>query len=151
MSFRLAANATRNGFVWILLRSTYTTFTTSRLLNFILPRRSIHVLPHSCGISNCVVATATAKNVGRRSLSTKITAENIPIATYDEIMDLPNHPEILLVDVRERRELRENGEIPDCINIPRKSQRLHLNPINTTCMNNGNSKIVQYLYLQSAN
>lgn len=132
MSFRLAAKATRNGFVWILLRSTYTTITTSRLVNFILPRRSFHVLTQSSGVSNCAVATATARKVdqsGRRTLSTKITAENIPIATYDDIMDLRNHPETLLVDVREPKELREMGEIPNSINIPRELQLLQPNLI----------------------
>lgn len=127
MSFRLAAKATRNGFVWILLRSTYTTITTSRLVNFILPRRSFHVLTQSSGVSNCAVATATSRKIdqsNRRTLSTKITAENIPIATYDDIMDLPNHPKTLLVDVREPKELRETGEIPNCINIPRELQLL---------------------------
>lgn len=136
MSFRLAAKATCNGFVWILFRSTYTTITSSRLVNFILPRRSFHV--NSCGISNCVVASATARNVGQssqRAFSTKITAENIPIATYDDIKDLPNHPETLLIDVREPSELRKNGQIPNNINIPRELSLLQPSPNHITCMN----------------
>lgn len=45
----------------------------------------------------------------------------IPIASYDEVADLPNHPEVLLVDVREPSELQETGRIPTSINVPRKS------------------------------
>lgn len=44
----------------------------------------------------------------------------IPIVLYDEIKDLPNHPEKLLVDVREPNELAETGRIPTSINIPCK-------------------------------
>ena len=40
------------------------------------------------------------------------------IAYYDEIKDLPNYPEILLIDVREPYELEETGSIPTSINIP---------------------------------
>lgn len=119
MSFRLTTRA--NSFVWLLLRSTYTKITSSRLVDFISPRRSFHVLTNSRGLPNC--AAAAAKIVDqpcRRTLSTKITEENVPIATYHDIKDLPNHPETLLIDVREPHELRQNGEIPDCINIPRE-------------------------------
>lgn len=45
----------------------------------------------------------------------------IKIAAYDEIKDLPNHPEKLLIDVREPHELENTGRIPTSINIPRKS------------------------------
>lgn len=50
----------------------------------------------------------------------KSTAEPtaIPIVYYDEIKDLPNHPEKLLIDVREPQELSETGKIPSSINIP---------------------------------
>lgn len=43
-----------------------------------------------------------------------------PIATYEEVKDLPNHPEKLLIDVREPHELQETGKIPTSINIPCK-------------------------------
>lgn len=43
-----------------------------------------------------------------------------PIATYEEIKDLPNHPEKLLIDVRESDELL-GGKIPTSINIPCES------------------------------
>lgn len=43
---------------------------------------------------------------------------DIMIASYEEVKDLPNHPEILLIDVREPEELRETGQIPTSINIP---------------------------------
>lgn len=49
-----------------------------------------------------------------------ITMAEIPIASYDEIKDLPNHPEKLLIDVREPHELENTGQIPTSINIPRK-------------------------------
>ncbi|XP_052894555.1 rhodanese domain-containing protein CG4456 isoform X3 [Anopheles moucheti] len=40
------------------------------------------------------------------------------IATYEEVLDLPNHPEKLLIDVRNPDELAETGKIPTSINIP---------------------------------
>ncbi|XP_053684047.1 rhodanese domain-containing protein CG4456-like isoform X2 [Sabethes cyaneus] len=40
------------------------------------------------------------------------------IATYEEVLDLPNHPEKLLIDVRGADELAETGQIPTSINIP---------------------------------
>lgn len=43
-----------------------------------------------------------------------------PIATYEEVKDLPNHPQKLLIDVREPKELQETGQIPTSINIPCK-------------------------------
>ncbi|CAO1305562.1 unnamed protein product [Diamesa hyperborea] len=42
----------------------------------------------------------------------------IPIATYDEVKDLPNHPEKLLIDVREPQEIVDTGIIPTSVNIP---------------------------------
>jgi 3-mercaptopyruvate sulfurtransferase SseA len=42
------------------------------------------------------------------------------IATYEEVKDLPNHPEKLLIDVRNPDELVETGKIPTSINIPCK-------------------------------
>lgn len=41
-------------------------------------------------------------------------------ATIDEIEDLPNHPEVLLIDVRDPPEIKSTGSIPTSINIPRK-------------------------------
>lgn len=41
-------------------------------------------------------------------------------ATYEQIKDLPNHPEKMLIDVREPHELAETGVIPTSINIPRE-------------------------------
>lgn len=43
-----------------------------------------------------------------------------PIATYEEIKNLPNDPHKLLIDVREPHELQETGKIPTSINIPCK-------------------------------
>lgn len=48
--------------------------------------------------------------------STLTSAQDI--AFYEEIKDLPNHPEILLIDVREPYEIEETGSIPTSINIP---------------------------------
>lgn len=45
---------------------------------------------------------------------------SVPIATYEEVKDLPNHPEKLLIDVREPAEIAETGSIPTAINIPCK-------------------------------
>lgn len=44
----------------------------------------------------------------------------IPVVYYDEIKNLPNHPEKALIDVREPNELLEFGRIPTSINVPRK-------------------------------
>lgn len=48
------------------------------------------------------------------------TMVQVPIATYEEVKDLPNHPETLLIDVREPAEIAETGSIPTSINIPCK-------------------------------
>ncbi|EAT42734.1 AAEL005759-PA [Aedes aegypti] len=40
------------------------------------------------------------------------------VATYEEIIDLPNHPEKLLIDVRKPEEISCTGSIPTSINIP---------------------------------
>lgn len=47
-----------------------------------------------------------------------LTSTAQEIVYYEEIKDLPNHPEILLIDVREPSELQETGQIPTSINIP---------------------------------
>lgn len=49
-----------------------------------------------------------------------LTASAQGIATYEEIKDLPNRPEILLIDVREPFEIEQTGIIPTAINIPCK-------------------------------
>uniref|UniRef100_A0A182SVB7 Rhodanese domain-containing protein n=1 Tax=Anopheles maculatus TaxID=74869 RepID=A0A182SVB7_9DIPT len=46
------------------------------------------------------------------------SVSRMSIATYEEVLDLPNHPEKLLVDVRNPDELAETGKIPTSINIP---------------------------------
>lgn len=42
------------------------------------------------------------------------------IVYYEEIKKLSQHPEILLIDVREPKELQETGVVPTSINIPCK-------------------------------
>lgn len=53
-------------------------------------------------------------------LSSSEIMTSVPIATYEEVKDLPNHPEKLLIDVREPAEIAETGSIPTSINIPCK-------------------------------
>lgn len=53
----------------------------------------------------------------------KFSTENshrkpIPSVQYNDVKELPNHPEKLLIDVRELQELEETGKIPTSINIP---------------------------------
>lgn len=50
----------------------------------------------------------------------KSYAKMSTIAAYEEIKDLPNHPEKYLFDVRDPPELAETGQIPTSINIPCK-------------------------------
>uniref|UniRef100_A0A1Q3G437 Putative heat shock protein n=1 Tax=Culex tarsalis TaxID=7177 RepID=A0A1Q3G437_CULTA len=45
-------------------------------------------------------------------------SSNMSIATYEEVLDLPNHPEKLLIDVRGADEVASTGAIPTAINIP---------------------------------
>ena len=42
------------------------------------------------------------------------------VATYSDIRDLPNRPEILLIDVRTFEEIERTGLIPTSIHIPSK-------------------------------
>lgn len=42
------------------------------------------------------------------------------VVEYEEIVDLPNNPEKLLIDVRDPPEIKDTGSIPTSINIPRK-------------------------------
>uniref|UniRef100_A0ABK9NG78 Rhodanese domain-containing protein n=1 Tax=Glossina morsitans morsitans TaxID=37546 RepID=A0ABK9NG78_GLOMM len=46
------------------------------------------------------------------------SSASIRIVEYEDIKELPKHPEKLLIDVREPNELRETGQIPTSINIP---------------------------------
>lgn len=52
------------------------------------------------------------------------------MATYEDIVDLPKHPEVLLIDVRQPNELAATGTIPTSINIPLSylSKELKLSP-----------------------
>uniref|UniRef100_A0A336LK15 CSON008854 protein n=1 Tax=Culicoides sonorensis TaxID=179676 RepID=A0A336LK15_CULSO len=50
-----------------------------------------------------------------------------PIATYEEVKDLSNHPEKYLVDVRGPHELEKTGKIPISINIPIADLETELN------------------------
>ncbi|CRK95645.1 CLUMA_CG009103, isoform A [Clunio marinus] len=52
------------------------------------------------------------------STGSALNMDSIKIATYEEVKDLPNHPEKLLIDVREPTEISETGSIPTSINIP---------------------------------
>ncbi|XP_034104588.1 rhodanese domain-containing protein CG4456 [Drosophila albomicans] len=40
------------------------------------------------------------------------------MATYEQVKDVPNHPEIYLIDVRNQDELKATGTIPASLNIP---------------------------------
>ena len=42
------------------------------------------------------------------------------MATYEEVKDVPNHPEVYLIDVRNKDELASTGALPSSINIPCK-------------------------------
>lgn len=46
------------------------------------------------------------------------------IVTYEEVKDVPNHPEKILFDVRKPNELVETGKIPFSVNIPGKNGKL---------------------------
>lgn len=65
---------------------------------------------------NCVFIIALVSSLS--SYAEKMSS--VPIATYEEVKDLPNHPEKLLIDVREPAEIAETGSIPTAINIPCK-------------------------------
>lgn len=64
--------------------------------------------------------TPIVKSMGS-SYSSDANQIIIPIVTYEEVKDIPNHPEKWLIDVREPDELNETGIIPTAINIPRKN------------------------------
>lgn len=48
-----------------------------------------------------------------------MSVKGIPVVDYKEVKDVPNHPEKVLIDVREPHELVETGVIPQSVNIPR--------------------------------
>jgi len=53
------------------------------------------------------------------------------MATYEQVKDVPNHPEVYLIDVRRKDELQQTGSIPASLNIPCKINTFHLIFINT--------------------
>lgn len=53
-------------------------------------------------------------------VSMVVVASAIGIVTYEEVKDLPNHPEKVLIDVREPQEILDSGKIPTSVNIPCK-------------------------------
>lgn len=46
--------------------------------------------------------------------------EDKNLATYEEVKDIPNHPEKYLIDVRSRELVEKDGVIPGSIIIPCK-------------------------------
>uniref|UniRef100_A0A1A9W5T9 Rhodanese domain-containing protein n=1 Tax=Glossina brevipalpis TaxID=37001 RepID=A0A1A9W5T9_9MUSC len=40
------------------------------------------------------------------------------MATYEEVKEVPNHPEVYLIDVRNNDEVANSGSIPASIHIP---------------------------------
>jgi len=53
------------------------------------------------------------------------------MATYEQVKDVPNHPEVYLIDVRRKDELQQTGSIPASLNIPCKINTFHPIFINT--------------------
>ncbi|EDW18173.2 rhodanese domain-containing protein CG4456 [Drosophila mojavensis] len=47
-----------------------------------------------------------------------IKRRKIMDATYEQVKDVPNHPEIYLIDVRNPEELTATGSIPSSLNVP---------------------------------
>lgn len=56
----------------------------------------------------------------QRHCSTGNVDIKIPVVSYEYVKDLSNHPDKMLIDVREPSELAETGAIPTSINIPCK-------------------------------
>lgn len=67
---------------------------------------------------------------GFQSFFSTNSNEDIPIATYEEILELKNHPEKTLIDVREPQELIDTGVIPCSINIPRDNKKNNVQKLN---------------------
>ncbi|KAL5280233.1 TSTD3 family protein [Megaselia abdita] len=51
-------------------------------------------------------------------ITCKDEESKILVSDYEEVKDLPNHPEKLLIDVRGPEEIKEFGKIPTSVNIP---------------------------------
>lgn len=58
--------------------------------------------------------TVMSSQAGTRHFSSDVS----PIATYEEVKNLPKNPQVLLIDVREPQELKDTGIVPTSINIP---------------------------------
>ncbi|XP_055902741.1 rhodanese domain-containing protein CG4456-like [Eupeodes corollae] len=89
--------------------------------------RNLFILSVSSGIWNSVKASIDVKakpvvsNLPSSACAMNknyCTRVNIPVVEYAEVKDLPNHPEKLLIDVREPREIEGTGLIPTAIRIP---------------------------------
>ncbi|XP_075156424.1 rhodanese domain-containing protein CG4456-like [Haematobia irritans] len=55
-----------------------------------------------------------------------VMADKIGIVDYEYVKSLSEHPEILLIDVREPHEIEQTGKIPTSINIPLASVKTAL-------------------------
>lgn len=62
-----------------------------------------------------------------RNFSSETNGTNIPVVGYNEVKNLPNSPDITLIDVREPNELQETGSIPTSLNIPCEKMSMFLN------------------------
>lgn len=54
----------------------------------------------------------------KRTIHTGVASFAHPNAIYEEILELPNQPYKLLIDVRRSEDFKEFGSIPGAINIP---------------------------------
>lgn len=88
-------------------------------------------------VISCTKSYPVCNIVMGNQFSSDATQINIPIVSYDEVKDLPNHPEKVLIDVREPDELKETGIIPTAINIPCKTIKISFLK---------NSKFIRNLY-----
>lgn len=112
MAFRLPVRSI--GSLGLLMRP-IDTATAVAHPKFVTSPRTFHAIAQSS-----TTAPMVTTMVNRQTFSTQITADNMPIADFDEIIDLPNHPEKLLIDVREIKEVAGTGSVPTSLNIPRK-------------------------------
>uniref|UniRef100_A0A1L8DUC5 Putative heat shock protein n=1 Tax=Nyssomyia neivai TaxID=330878 RepID=A0A1L8DUC5_9DIPT len=78
-------------------------------------QRNMGIFPRAH--QSVLLPTGSCSSVGIR----KFSSESMKIATYEEVKQLCDHPEKLLIDVREPNELLETGSIPTSINIPLNS------------------------------
>ncbi|XP_050075633.1 rhodanese domain-containing protein CG4456-like [Anopheles maculipalpis] len=77
------------------------------------------------GIVRTFATTASPNDCGGNRFAPACIEPQL-VATTADIDDLPNHPEKLLIDVREPSELNATGQIPTSINIPLKTIRTEL-------------------------